>query len=114
MTTHSRRRHNKTTAQPTHRGSWRQTTKHKRRTTMKKVFIGSAIAVTLMGAGILAGSVLGAGSVAAQTPSTTPQATSTPKAATTPGTTNPSADPREGLGDPGRGGHGYGGIDDRI
>ena len=78
---------------------------------MKKVLIGSAIAVTLMSAGILAGSVVGPGSVSAQTPSVTAQATSTPKAATTPGTTNPSADPPEGLGGPGRGGHGHGGFD---
>ena len=76
-----------------------------------KVFIGSAMAVTLMGVGILAGSVVGANSAAAQTPSVTPQATSTPKAATTPGTTSPQPGLREGLGGPGRGGHGHGGFD---
>ena len=62
-----------------------------------KTFIGSAVAVALLGVGILAGSVAGTTGAAAQTPSTTP----------TPGVTNPTAPTNPSQGVPGgRGGHG--------
>lgn len=74
-----------------------------------KVLIGSAMAVALMGVGVLAGSVAGTGSIAAQTAVATPSATpSTPS--TTPSV--PAA-PSDGLlPGKGRGGsHGRGGGD---
>src|SRR5438132_7483967 len=64
-----------------------------------KTLIGSAVAVTLLGVGVLAGSVASTGGASAQTPS----ATSTPSA------TNPTAPTNPPAGVPGvpggRGGH---------
>src|SRR6266508_3122113 len=70
-----------------------------------KTLIGSAMAVALLGVGVLAGSVAGTGGAAAQTPS----ATSTPSATNPTAPTNPPSGMPGGSG--GRGGHdgGFGG-----
>ena len=73
-----------------------------------KVFVGSAMAVALLGAGVLAGSVVGTGNVSAQTSTQaqTPAATATPA----PSTTNPGTN-NNGNGSMGPGGmHGRGGM----
>src|SRR4051812_26357098 len=75
-----------------------------------KTLIGSAMAVALVGVGVLAGSVAGNGSASAQTPSPSAPSTTNPTSPTTPPTDMPGGIPgmHGGFGGPGgmRGGSG--------
>lgn len=76
-----------------------------------KTIVGSSMAIALVGAGVLAGNVIGADRASAQAP--VPQASPTQVAPTTPGTgttnpTSPGTPPADGLGGGGRHGHGGG------
>lgn len=75
-----------------------------------KVFIGSTMAVALMGIGFLAGSVVGGNNVSAQTNSATPVPTAVAPSTNPPSTTDPQQGSPRGFGGMrGHGDRGFGG-----